>query len=413
VAEKFFIRELPNGLTLLGQPMDNVSSAAMVLALPAGASHDPPECAGAASVAADWCFRGAGERDTRQLNDALDSLGVQHHESVQSEFLLLSAALLGRNLPETLDLYADVVRRPRLEDKTFEPCRALVQQDLASLEDEPSRKANLLLREKFYPAPLGRCPYGTAGSLQALTADALRKHLQGRFSPRGATLSVAGAFEWEALLDHVGRRFGDWDSPAAPPVRPTPPAGGITHVPKDSAQVHIALAHRATIVSDRRYYAARLAATVLSGGMSGRLFTEVREKRGLVYHVSSHYHSLKDHAGMFTYAGTTPEKAQETLRVTVTELRRLGEGVTDDEMARARTQLKSALVMQGESTGARANALSSDWYHLRRLRSLEEISAAIDAITPDQVRQYLRDWPAANFTLLYIGPAELDTAAVL
>jgi len=146
--------------------------------------------------------------------------------------------------------------------------------------------------------------------------------------------------------------------------------------------------------------------------MSSRLFTEVREKRGLVYHVSARYHSMKEHAGVFTYAGTVPDKAQETFDTTVGELRRLGEGVQEEEMLRARTQLKSALIMQGESTAARANALAADWYHLKRLRSLEELSDAIDGVTAPEVLAYLRDFPAEHFTVLVIGPQPVDTSSI-
>ena len=171
MAEEFYVKELPNGLTLLGQRMEGVASASMGMLLPGGAARDPEGLEGAAAVSAEWLLRGAGERDTRQLHDALDALGCQHDESASGEHVLLSASQLGRNLAAVLDLYADIVRRPRLEDRTFDPCRALVAQDLASLEDEPARKCNLLLREKFYPHPLGRCVYGTAETLAALTPE--------------------------------------------------------------------------------------------------------------------------------------------------------------------------------------------------------------------------------------------------
>jgi len=412
VSEQFYCHELGNGMTVLGQPMEGVSSAAMTIVLPAGASHDPDGAEGAATVVAEWCLRGAGDRDTRALNDALDALGCQHSEMVLGEHLQFSAALLGRNLPDALGILTDVVRRPALTDETFGPCQDLALQDLASLEDEPARKSNLLLREKFYPHPLGRCPLGRVEAIEALSSEAIRRHAQASFVPAGTILTVAGQFHWEALRDQVERHFGDWSSPAPAPTRPSAPEGGVTHIVKESAQTHIGLAHKTVPAGDEGYYAARMAETVLSGGMGARLFTEVREKRGLVYHVSTRYHSLKDYAGMFTYAGTTAERAQETLEVTVGELRRLAEGVEADELARGRTQLKSALVMQGESTTARAGALAGDWYHLGRLRTLDEIAAAIDAVSADDLLAHLRGHPAREFTLLTIGPEPLDAGGI-
>ncbi|MBS3734509.1 MAG: insulinase family protein [Phycisphaerae bacterium] len=411
MSEEFFTRRLDNGMVLLAQRMGHVSSAAMTLLVPAGAAHDAAGADGAASVAAEWCFRGAGDRDTRQLNDALDALGCQRGETVRSEHVRFSSAQLGRNLHDVLALYADVLRRPRLSDATFEPCRNAVMQDLASLEDEPARKCNLLLREQFYPWPLGRCPYGHADALKALTPEAVREHVARGFSPSGAILAVAGNVDWDGLCAAAEAAFGDFAADAPPPVQPEPARRGVRHIAKDSAQQHIALAHASVPLSDERYYAARTAQTVLSGGMGSRLFAEVREKRGLVYHVSCRYNTLKDQAGLFTYAGTRPEVAQETFDVTVGELRRLREGITPDELARAKTQLKSSLVMQGESTGARARMLATDWYHLGRLRGLAEISDAIDAVTADDVLAYLDDYPAEDFTVLVIGPQDIETGA--
>jgi predicted Zn-dependent peptidase len=408
VQERFLVDELPNGLTLVAQPMETVSSAAMALAVPAGAALDPTGCEGSASVAVEWAMRGAGERDSRALNDALDFLGCRHSESVRSKHVHFSSALLGRDLDEVLSLYADIVLRPRLEDDTFEPCRALVLQDLASMEDEPMRKCTVLLQERFYPRPLGRGTLGNAKSLEDLSRDTVREHLHRQFRPNGAILAVAGALKWSQLRDTVHRLFGEWSGTPGSQIETTPPQGGTMHVQKDSAQMHIALAHRSVPVNHPSYYPARMAEAVLSAGMSSRLFTEIREKRGLVYHVSTRYHSLKDHAGMLTYAGTVPEKAQETFDVTVSELRRLVEGIDAEELARAKTQLKSSLVMQGESTGARAGALAADWYHLGRLRSLGEVQEAVDGVTATQVIDYLREFPAEDFTVLVIGPAPID-----
>ena len=412
LSEQFFTKQLPNGLTLLGQRMEQVSSASLALMVPAGSAYDPAGAEGAAAVAAEWCVRGAGPYDTRQLNDALDALGSQHDENVQSEHVSFSAAQLGRNLEKVLEILGEVILHPHLDERGFMPSKGLILQDLASLEDEPARKCNMLLRERFYPMPLGRCVYGKSETLAAMQCDDVRRHVRRTFTPHQSILAVAGNVDWNAFCDAAERVFGQWQSQTVPAIQPAAPTGGIEHVAKDSAQVHIAFACPSVTLSDGRYYAARVAVTVLSGGMSSRLFTEVREKRGLVYHVSTRYHSLKDHAGLFTYAASVPAKAHETLQVTVGELRRLGEGVEEDEMARARTQLKSALIMQGESTSARASSLASDWYHLGRLRSLRELSDAIDDVTVDDVLAYLRDCPPKDFTFLFIGPEAPDVSGI-
>jgi predicted Zn-dependent peptidase len=404
VSQEFLVKQLPNGLTLLGEPMPAVRSAAMTILVRAGSSRDPQDLAGSAAVGSEWLFRGAADRDSRQLNDALDDLGTQHHEDVHSEHLQLSTVQLGRTLPQVVDLYADILTAPTLAEATFAPCRDLVAQDLQSLEDQPARNANALLREKFFPWPLGRLTTGSAETLAAMTPQAVGQHLRDHLTPDGSILAIAGQFDWDALCSQIGNRLGDWTGTAPQKTTPQPNQPGVTHLKKESAQVHIALAHPAVPFNHEQYYAARLSAAVLSQGMGSRLFTEVREKRGLAYHVSSSYVSLKDHAGLFTYVGTRPDLARQSHDVTVEQLQKLGEHIEADELARAKTQLRSLLVMQGASSSSRAGSLAGDWYHLARLRSLEEISEAIEKTTVDDCLAYLREHPAENFTVLTIGP---------
>lgn len=403
-------KELRNGLTIVGQAMEQMTSAAMTFALPIGAACDPLGQSGAASVAAEWLFRGAADRTSRELNDALDALGCRHSESVQSEHIQCSTAQLGRNLPAVLELYADILRRPRLEENSFEPCRRLILQDLLSFQDEPSRMCMMQLRENFFPFPLGRNVYGRAEDLQSMSAESLRTYLCESLGPRGLIVGVAGNFDWLAFCDLVEQYFGDWSGEASPAPQTDPPAGGVTHLQKDTAQAHIGIAQPAVPCDHEHYYPARIAESVLSRGMGSRLITEVREKRGLVYHVSASYTSLKDQAGLFAYAGTRPEVARQTFEVTVGELRRLGEGIEEEELARAKTQMRSALVMQGESTLARANTLCSDWFHLGRLRSLDEISSGILQVRVRDVLDYWHAWPPEAFTVVTVGPEPVVTA---
>ncbi|MCY2927210.1 MAG: hypothetical protein NT031_17605 [Planctomycetota bacterium] len=249
--EEFHVELLPNGITLLGQRMEGVASAAMTFVARAGCAYDPTGLAGSAAVASEWCLRGAGPRDTRALNDALDSLGCQHHEGVQSEHMQFACVQLGRSLPAVMRIYADILRRPTLGEDTFAPCRDLIAQDLVGLEDEPARNCNVILREKFYPWPLGRNPYGQAETLQAMTPGALREHLRQRLTPEGAILAVAGEVDWTAFRDLAGELLGDWRAVPGPGPAPTPGQAGTTHLVKDSAQTHIALAHKAVPAGGR------------------------------------------------------------------------------------------------------------------------------------------------------------------
>jgi len=184
--------------------------------------------------------------------------------------------------------------------------------------------------------------------------------------------------------------------------------GKYTHINNDGAQVHIALMTETVKPTDDDYYNARIAISVLSGGMSARLFTEVREKRGLCYAIGARYHGLKEAAGIMCYAGTTPDKAQETLDCVIDEFNRLGEGITEDEIARAKVGLKSSLILQSESSSSRAGAIGSDYYILGRVRSLDEIKDKIEATSVDSVLSFLRGNPFREFTVVTIGPKQVN-----
>ena len=397
-----------NGLTLLAERMEHVRSAALNFLVPAGCAYDPPAHRGVASVLSDLITRGAGARDSRALTLALDNLGLDRDESVGVLHTRFWGATLARNLPAALEIYADVLRRPHLPADEIDAVKALALQDLQSLEDEPRHKVMIELRRLHYPPPLGQDRRGTKGGIEALTADVLRRHYERHFTPRGTIVSVAGNVEWGPLRDQIGRLFGDWKAPESPALDVGTTSGRRAHLGKEeTAQTQIAIAYPSVPIGHAEYYAAVGAVNVLSGGMSSRLFTEVREKRGLCYAVSASYSGFKDRASVICYAGTTNERAQETLDVTLSELRRLAEGIEGEEVQRVQAGLKSSQIMQEESTSARAGTLASDWYYLGRVRPFDEIKSAIDGLTADGLVAHVRRHPPRDLTVVTLGPKPL------
>ncbi|MBA4067353.1 MAG: insulinase family protein [Isosphaera sp.] len=398
---------LANGLVLLAERMEHVRSAAVNILVPAGCANDPPGQLGVASVLAEMISRGAGDRDSRELSLAFDGLGVDRDESVGVFNMRFWGSTLARNIPPALDLFADVVLRPRLPDDELEPVQALALQDIQGLEDAPQQKVMVELRRRHYPDPLNKDRRGRAADIEALTPAAVRAFHRRLFRPNGTILSVAGNVEWGPLVERVERLFGGWGRGPEPDLAPAGHAPKSEHIPKETAQTHIALAYPSVPVGHPDYYAARAAEGVLSGGMSARLFAEVREKRGLCYSVGVRHETFRDRGTVVGYAGTGADRAQETLDVTTAELRKLAAGVTDDEIVRVKAGLKASLIMQDESTSARAGAIASDWYHLGRVRSFDEIQAAIDGLTPGMVVGHLARFPVRGVTLVTIGPAPL------
>ena len=407
--ERVFHETLDNGLVLVCEEMDAVESAAMTLLVPAGAASDPPDASGLAQIASDMVFRGAGARSSRELTDHMDALGLQRSESVHTFHTSVSTSLLARHLDTALEAYADVVRRPRLPDDQLPAAKALAKQQLHALEDEPSQKLLVELRRRHYPYPLGRNPLGVAAEIDAITHQSLADDWRRRYVPNGTILGIAGKLAWDHVRAKVQTLYADWVPAEAPVVAERPGGPAIDHITQETAQTQIGIAYPSVPVDHDQYYASRLAVAVLSGGMSGRLFTEVREKRSLCYAVYATHSMLKGHASVLCYAGTTNDRAQETLDVTIGELRRLAHGVTEAELARAKVGLKSALVMQGESSSARSGAISVDWHHLGRVRSLDEITGRIDAATVADINTHLEQWAPRDFTILTLGPKALET----
>jgi predicted Zn-dependent peptidase len=295
-----------------------------------------------------------------------------------------------------------------LPDEEVDAVKALALQDLRGLEDEPRSKVLVELRKHHYPTPLSNDHRGTVETIEGLTADAIRSHHTKLFGPKGTILAVAGNIDWTALRDQVGRLFGDWKggSDNAWTLGPQPSKRG--HLKKDTEQTQIAVAYGSVPVAHADYYAAMGAVNVLSGGMSSRLFTEIREKRGLCYAVWASYQTLKDRGSVLCYAGTTNARAKETLDMLLAELKRLPEGIEPEEVDRLRAGLKSSLIMAQESTASRALSLASDWYHLGRVRSIDEIQAAIDGLTPELLLGHLHRYPPKDFTIVTLGPKPLE-----
>jgi predicted Zn-dependent peptidase len=397
-----------NGLVLVAETMPGVQSAAFTILLPAGAAFEPAGLGGTASMLAEWITRGAGDLDSREVLTSLDNLGVSHGEGAQTVHTGVSGATLGRNLIPALEIYADILLRPHLDDEEIEPIRELTLQSLQSLEDDPSTKVIYELRKRHFPDPWGRPAPGTQEGVRQISPEGLRDFYRAAYRPNGTIIAVAGAIDWATLQDAVGRLFGEWSRHADPAVQLRSSGPKRDHILKDTQQIQIALAYPSATVTSPEYYLARATSAILGGYASARLFTEVREKRGLCYSVYAGYEGLKDRAAVLCYAGTSADRAQETLDVTLSEIARLkASGVDGEELDMMRAGLKSSLIMQQESTMSRSGALAADWYHLGRVRSLDEISAALDALTAEAVTEFAAGQNLDDMTILTLGPNTL------
>jgi predicted Zn-dependent peptidase len=391
--------------------MESVESAAFSILVPAGSAYDLAERTGLATVTCEMTQRGCGTRDSRQFITDLENLGVQRGESVGPAHTSYGGATLAKNLPATLRIYADLLRRPHLPDDQLDAARLAALQELRSIEDDPSHKVMLELKRRYYPDPWGRPSEGEQPALEAITIDEIRGQFGRLFRPNGTIIGVSGRINWAAIKDLVGELFADWK-----PVDGDEPGDGsrgvkIEHLAHESNQTQIGIAYHSVPYRHPDYFRASGAVGVLSGGMSARLFTEVREKRGLCYTVFASHHTQRDRACVLCYAGTSAERAQETLDVTVAELRRIAKGILPEELSRLKARVKSGLIMQGESSSARSGAIARDWYHLGHARTLADLGKLVDDLTVGHINEYLAENPPGDFTIVTLGPSPLQIPA--
>jgi len=402
------VATLPNGLTVLVETMPTVQSAAFALLVPAGSLYDPTDQNGTAAALADWMARGAGDRTSRQLLADLDRLGIQGSETAGTEHVIVRGTCLAENLAAALRLYGDILRRPHLRDDEFDAVLSGLEHGLLAIEDEPRQKVMIELLRRSYSPPWGQPAEGTLSDLANLTPHGVRAHAARVLRPAGAILGIAGPVTLPDLMPVLNEVFEHWTGAndiLIPPGISTPATEHLYH---DSVQTHIGLAYPSVPYAHPDYYAAWAAVNVLSGGMSSRLFTEIREKRGLCYSVYASLSTLKPLGQVVCYAGTTSERAQETLDVLREELVRLAQGIGQDELDRCQARAKSALIMAQESSGSRAASLARNWYHLGRVVSLDEVRQRIDALTVPAILDHLHAHPAQDFSILTIGPQVLS-----
>lgn len=402
---------LANGLRLLIEPVIGVRSVAVTLLTSGGLIHEADHESGLANLTVAMATRGAGDRSSREFVDWQDSLGLQRTEGAETAHASISCASVSDRLESSLELIADIVQRPHLPADQLDLCKAGILQEIDAMEDDPGQKLFVHLRQASLPGKLGRRLLGTYESVEQLTIDDVRRFHANYYRPNQAILGIAGAVDLDRVESLVEEHFGSWqgnknvetetDSPISRGLR--------DHVSTEKVQTHLGVALESVPFADPDFFEAHAAALVLSGGMSSRLWTEIREKRGLCYTVSASYAPFKQLGRLLLYAATTsPDRAAETLDLMLREVSRLRDGISEDEVARVRAGLKSSLVMQQESTSARAQSLARHWYNLERIRTVEEVAAAIDRLTPESIAGHLERHPLEEIGIVTLGPEPLE-----
>ncbi len=401
---------LKNGIRAVAEPMPGAQSAVVVFRFTFGAKDDPSDRLGMARIAENTLFKGTPSRDARNIFDAFDTLGIRRGSSTAVEYIEFRAQLLPRHFRHTLALYAEIFRSASFPDDQVAIAKTLALEELKRLEDNPVQQVLYLTYQAGLGDPMGRIPLGEPETVATITAPGVRNHWTTFCNPEDLLISVAGGLEAADIFQAIEETFGEWSVEGGPPGAPytLSVAARTVHHHKQSEQAHIGILFRAVPRGHDFYYAGQLAVAALSGSGSSRLFTEVREKRGLAYHVAAFYRACRSGGLVALYAGTTADRADETLAVCRREIERLAEDVTQDELDRSKTVLKGRLFTTGDLPDGRAGSLIEDLFLEGRVRSVDDIARGIDSVTLDQIPAYLKAFPPAPATLVTLGPRALE-----
>lgn len=391
------------GLTVLLEPVDSVASCSVHWLVPAGTSHENPRRTGVSTVLSELLLRGAGTRDSRQLSEDMDRIGLDRNCGVSESHAWLVGSVLGQHLEESLKLLADVIRRPILPRESISACQSLSMQAIESLEDDAQQEVMLHVRRRHNPEPYNRSGYGHVDVIESVTEEELREAWMAGFVPQGSILGLAGKFDADLVIRTLEAQLEGWSGDRETPVRSDDRQGGRGHVERDSSQVHIGMAWEGPAANDPNTPMERLATRILGGSTSGRLFTEVRQRRSLCYSVNAGYRARRAEGVISLYAGTTPERASETLAVCEQEIDRLHEGVQPEELARAKVGMRGSTVFGGERMPARAASLVSDFYALGKARTMEERLSEIEKVDCKALNDYLSSIPTRPRTIVSVG----------
>jgi len=394
---------LPNGLTILAQPMPWLRTAAFAFAVRAGVECEPEGRGGLAGLLCEMAQRGAGPYSSRDVVALQDNLGLDHSAGVSAALASYGAAMPGESLPAALRLYAEILRRPHLPGDQLDDALMGAMQEVRAIKDEPTQQVILRLKTMQYGPRAGRPTCGDEAGLTAITMRDVNEFYAQRYRPSGAMLGIAGNFDIDSIIELAQELFGDWtgDLIEVPSEHLGQP--GYHHISQDSSQTHIGFSFDSIPLGDPNYYLMRAGVGILSDGMSSRLFDRVREQRGLCYTVSLSAHSMRDRGAIIGYAGTTPERAQETLDVTMSEIEAIVDGIEQGELDRLKVRVQSSLIMEQESSWSRVSSLISDWYHRGRVVSMAELEQRIESLRVDAIVDYWKAHPPGGYRVVTLG----------
>lgn len=407
------IQTLSNGFRVVTEHMPGLASASIGIWVGAGARHEAEDQNGIAHFLEHMAFKGTERRTSLQIAEAIEDVGGYINAYTSREVTAYYARVLQADVPLALDVIADILLNPVFDPHEIETERGVILQEIGQSLDTPDDVIFDWLQEKAYPAQaMGRTILGPSERVSAFGRDDLARFVAQNYGPDQMILSAAGAVDHDALCTMAEKLFGHLEARPQSAAEPAKFHGGEVREVKGLEQAHFALAFESPGYRADDIYVAQVYSSVLGGGMSSRLFQEIRENRGLCYTIFAQTGAYAD-TGMTTiYAGTSGAQLPELANITIDEMRRAAHDISAAEVARARTQMKAGMLMGLESPSSRAERLARMVQIWGRVPDLAETVERIDAVTTGDVRQFAENIAGkAPAALALYGP--VDTAPTL
>jgi predicted Zn-dependent peptidase len=406
---------LDNGVRVITEHIPAVQSAAIGLWVGVGSSHEDAPVRGISHLIEHMLFKGTPTRNARQIAETMDSVGGYLNAFTDKEVTCYHGRVVDAHVPLAFELLADMFRHAKFDPNDLRNEQQVILEEIRMYEDAPDEVSqDLFVRSVWAGSPLGEPTIGYAETVSGITRDVIGNYMRARYTPDRVVVTAAGHVEhadFVKLVQHWLRSMdGSFDG-----VEPPPPAfrPAVTGKHKDSEQVYVLVGAEGTSASDDRRYALSVLDAILGGGMASRLFQEIREKRGLAYSVFSSHNAYRG-GGIFSIsASTSPKNAEEVVSLIRAELVRMAnDGVSHDELSRAKEHIKGSLLLSMESTSTRMIRLGRSELNIGRHVSTAEVTARIDAVTKEEVDAMARRLFAQHkMALTVLGPVDSQRMA--
>ena len=409
------VARLPSGLVVVTDTMPHLETAALGVWVGCGSRDEAPEEHGISHFLEHMAFKGTTRRSARQIAEEIEAVGGDLNAATGVEVTAYYARTLKADVPLALDVLSDILSAPAFDPDEIGREKNVIVQEIGAVEDAPDDLVFEFLQAiAFADQPVGRSILGTRQTVRSFDGKRLRSYLATHYRAPRMVVAAAGAVDHRTVVEEAERRFAGFTGPGGPTPVAAKFRGGMRVEPRDLEQVHIALALEGVPQRDPTIYSLQVFTNALGGGMSSRLFQEVRELRGLCYSIYA-FHAPYADTGMFgLYAGTDVADAPELMRVVVGEIAAAVDTLDEAEVARVKAQMKAGLLMALESSSARAEQLARHIHIYGRPMPIEEIVGQIDAVTVESARAAGRDLiTRSRPAVAALGPAGLENAAAI